>query len=362
MSSKSHPENSNSASSGPREEGSQPLSAEQLLPAVEPPSAGFILQLFVVPGLIVLAVFLLVSAIGWMRSAQEDPLAKVEALRRGNQARWQQAFELAQMLMKEGDDSPALKENAQLAKEIALLLKEELDAANTDENSISLRYYLCRILGEFRVDEGVGVLLEVARIDGERDVRREAVNAMAVLGDTYNSMEPPRLLAHPKLVESLVELASDQDDLIRSQVAYALGVIALQEGADERLLFELEKLVDDLYADARFNAALGLARRGNLRAVDALTEMFDPQAIEISIANEKTAALQAFKRNTILKNALEATGMLLAKNPQIALPEVTQALRRFVESASDWQEPAPVPADLVERAQALLEAAAQEQP
>jgi len=346
---------SNPANSPTDANRAEPLSADQLLPPVEPPNAGFILQLFIVPGLIVLAVFLLVLLIGWARSSQEDPIAKVRALRMGNQARWQQAFELAQMLMKSKKDSSGLRENTELAGEIALLLSEQLEAANADDNSISLRYYLCRMLGEFTIDEGLEVLLKVAREDGERDVRREAINALAVLGNSFNRSTPPQTLAHPELVDTFLDLASDQDDLIRSQAAYAIGVFAEQQNADERLTLELEKLADDLYADARYNAALSLARQGNLQAVEAVAEMFDPNAIAISIARE--TALQAFKRNTILKNALDAARLLLEKNPHLDLPEITDALKRFVDHAAEEQTPAPIPESLVEEAAEILKSA-----
>ena len=350
MTSKPASENSNAEGGA-----SQPLTSEELLPPIEPPNAGFILQLFIVPGLIVLAVFMLVMVIGWARSASEDPMAKVQALRRGNQARWQQAFELAQMLVKDGGESPGLKDDGELAKEISSLLEEQFEAANEDENSINLRYYLCRILGEFRVDVGVGVLLKVAVNDPERDVRREAINALAVRCYTLNSMDPPQRIEHPELVETLLRLSNDQDNLIRSQTAYALGFFAMQPEADPRIVEELEKLVDDLYGDARYNAGLALARLGNLRAVDAVAEMFDPEAVSISIASEKTPGLQAFKRDTMLKNALDAAETLIKKNPHVDLLEISEAIKRFVEKAPEWKEPAPVPSELIDRAKKILE-------
>ena len=337
--------------------GVDPLSADQILPPVEPPNAGFILQLFIVPGLIVLAVFLLVSVIGWARSSQEDPIAKVRALRMGNQARWQQAFELAQMLTSKSEAAPNLRKNRDLAKEIALLLDEQLEAANTDDNSISLRYFLCRMLGEFTIDEGLDVLLKVARTDAERDVRREAINALAVLGNSFNHMDPPQTLTHAKLAETFLDLAKDPDDLIRSQAAYAIGIFSSQKGADERLTLALEKLADDPYADARYNAALALAKHGNLHAVDAVVEMLDPDAMAISIASETSPALQEFKRNTIFKNALAAARMLLEKNPHLDLVEITAALQRFIETADQEQALAPIPASLVAEAAEILKAA-----
>ena len=226
---------------------------------------------------------------------------------------------------------PELKRNADLAAQLAELLDEEVEAGLDDQNSISLRYYLCRVLGEFYVDNGVGVLLKTARQDNQRDVRREAINALAVLSHALAELKPPQTVQHPQLVETLVTLANDQDDLVRSQTAFALGVFVLSPDADPRLAAELELLVDDLYSDARYNAALGLARQGNLRAVEAVIEMLDAEALAMNIASETTPALQAFKRDTILDNALDAAGLMLEKHPQADFAE----LRRRYSSLSN---------------------------
>jgi len=329
------------------------VTGDELLPPVEPPSAGFIIQLFVVPAVIVACVVALWVMVTMLATAgDEDPTKIVAALRGSNQARWQKADELANMLRLEAR-YPELKHNSELAQELAKLLEEEVEAGRDDQNSINLRYYLARVLGEFYVDDGVGVLLETARSDPQRDVRREAINALAVLGQARSDMEPPRKLEHPELAETFVTLANDQDDLVRSQTAFALGVLARGSGADPALQVELEKLVDDLYSDARYNAALGLARQGNLRAVEAVVEMMDPAALETNTKSEKTPALAAFKRDTILDNALDAAKLLIEKNPEAKLDDLRAAVKRVAETGADWQ-PTPVPKSLVERANALL--------
>jgi len=332
-----------------------PVSPDQLLPPVEPPSARFILQLFVVPAVIVLFVVLLWLLVTTLATrGEQDPDKIVQALRSSNPARWQQAKELADMLRLE-QRYPKLKHNAYLASQLAQMLGEEVDAGRTDDNSIEMRYFLCRVLGEFYVSDGLGVLLKAAREDVERDVRREAINALAVLQYSFHTMQPPQTLEDPDLVETLVQLANDQDDLIRAQTAYALGLFALQQDADGRLTDELEKLTDDLYADARYNAALALARRGNLRATEAVIEMFDPAAIAGSVAQENSPALQTFKRNTILKNALEAARALFEKNPHADLTELIGAVRRFVDTAPKEQVAGPIPEPLIKRGRRLLE-------
>ena len=330
-----------------------PVSADELLPPVEPPSAGFIIQLFVVPAVIVLAVVLLWLLVTTLATQGErDPAKIVAALRGSNQARWQKAEELANMLRLE-KRYPELKGDSQLAAQLAELLDEQVDEGRDDKNSISLRYYLCRVLGEFHVDDGVEVLLKAARVDKERDVRREAINALAVLSQAFSEMDAPQVLAHAELADTMSALANDQDDLIRSQTAFALGVLAKSSDADPQFTLELESLVEDLYSDARYNAALGLARQGNLRATDAVVEMFDPEALELTTSSENSPALQEFKRNTILANALEASRSLLEQNPAADLTKLTDAVQQFLETAPTWQ-PAPVPESLIDRGKKIL--------
>lgn len=332
--------------------GSQ-VSTHELLPPVEPPSGGFILQLFVVPAVIVLAVVLLWLLVTTLATqGDQDPTKIVAALRGSKQSRWQKAVELANMLRLE-KRYPELKHNSELAAELAKLLSEEVEAGLDDDNSISLRYYLCRVLGEFYVDDGLEVLLDTARNDPERDVRREAINALAVLSSARAGLAPPQGIQHPKLVASLAALASDQDDLIRSQTAFALGVLITAPEANPQLQVELENLADDLYSDARYNAALGLARQGNMRASEAVVEMFDSEALSKSTASEKTPAQQAYKRDTILKNAIEAARILMEKNPQADWKKLRDAIEHFIDEGSNWL-PSPALDSLMERAKELL--------
>jgi HEAT repeat protein len=338
----------------------RPLPADEMLPPVEPPNASFLLQLFVVPAVIVAVVVCLWMLVTSLASSDsQDPEKIVAALRGSNQNRWQQAYELASMLQIE-KRYPKLKRNTELAAELAKLLDEEIDAEQTDENSVKLRCFLCSALGSFQVEEGLDVLLKAARDDVERDVRRDAINAIAIRAQQLAAGEEPRVLEHPELVETFVGLANQTDDLIRSQTAYALGVITQPDGADPRLSVELEKLADDLYADARYNAALALARQGNLLAVDAIAEMFDPDALAISIAREEIPTRKTHKRNTILHNALGAVEMMQKKNPQVDLPELRTAVERFVETAPEWEHQDTSLEALVEHGRELLERQASE--
>ena len=71
------------------------LSPDDALPPVEPPSAGFILQLFFIPGMIVLVIVMIWLLFSWLAHKGNDRDALVKALSRNNEARWQAAFNLA---------------------------------------------------------------------------------------------------------------------------------------------------------------------------------------------------------------------------------------------------------------------------
>jgi len=59
------------------------------LPPVEPPGAGFIVQLFLVPGVIVVVVVVIWVLFNWLAQKGNDRDAFVRALSRNNEARWQ---------------------------------------------------------------------------------------------------------------------------------------------------------------------------------------------------------------------------------------------------------------------------------
>src|SRR5258707_14265223 len=69
------------------------------LPPVEPPSAGFIIQLFVVPGLIVLAIVGVYLVFGKLATGGQDWREQVADLRHPNEHRgWRGGLGLAQLL------------------------------------------------------------------------------------------------------------------------------------------------------------------------------------------------------------------------------------------------------------------------
>ena len=93
------------------------LSPGDALPPVEPPSAGFILQLFVVPAVIVSIIVLVWLLFTWLAQMGSDHKKYIAGLKRNNEARWQSAAALADMLNSPGH--AALKRDVEVAQELS---------------------------------------------------------------------------------------------------------------------------------------------------------------------------------------------------------------------------------------------------
>jgi hypothetical protein len=154
----------------------RPMSPDHLLPPVEPPSAGFLVQLFLVPGLIVAIIVGVWLTFHWLAHLGQDPQAYVRTLRRDNEGRWQAALNLANDLR--GPGGAVLKADATLAGELGRILADESKSGRTGEQSQMLRVYLCRALGEFTIPEALAPLLERAQDTAQPQVARAAIEAI----------------------------------------------------------------------------------------------------------------------------------------------------------------------------------------
>ena len=93
------------------------------LPPVQPPSAGFLVQLFLVPGIIVAIIVVVWVMVDWLAHMESDPQKYVDGLRRDTPDVWQKAEQLAEMLR--SDRSNQLKGNAKLAETLGEILDEK---------------------------------------------------------------------------------------------------------------------------------------------------------------------------------------------------------------------------------------------
>src|SRR5947209_10638837 len=181
------------------------------LPPVQPPSGRFIVQLFLVPGLIVaVAVLILLGfrhLVGGPRST-EYILRDLDST--NADIRWRGAHDLAQVLKR--PESLQLASDPEFALELAVRLKRALGDLQQDEKTTWERIkslpekdqalewrklsaqrdhvlYLAACLGDFTIPVGAPLLCEMAVGDRSADVkgwtlrRRRAVWALANLGE-----------------------------------------------------------------------------------------------------------------------------------------------------------------------------------
>ncbi len=273
------------------------------LPPVEPPSAAFLVQLFLVPAVIVAIIVCVWLAFHWLAHLGSDPQAYIRTLRRNNEGRWQAALNLANELRSPG--SP-MKTDEPLADALASVLADEVASGRTGEQSQTLRMYLCRALGEFAIPAALPPLVEQAGRTSDPQTARAAVEALAVLWTSLDGAA--RQAADASALVGAVETASRGDDAgLRGAAAFTLGVVG-GDAAVERLV----QLAADETDDVRYNAALGLARLGREESLDALGEMLALDDLP-STAGDPTAMEQSqrYKRALVVVNALRGVAALV---------------------------------------------------
>jgi HEAT repeat protein len=127
------------------------------------------------------------------------------------------------------------------------------------------------------------------------------------------------LAERPQIEELLLKSSRDEQPLIRSTAAFALGALGTTQATAR-----LRQMLGDGYPDVRFNAATTLARHGDARAVDVLAEMLEPGQAE-AIEYEQEAGARESKRDLILVNALRASRELADKSPAADLDKLRRA-------------------------------------
>jgi hypothetical protein len=197
----SRPANESPMDSSHAANGSAQPPGDQPLPPVQPPSALFILQLFVVPGVLVaVIVAFIILFFGWIGGGPETPDQFMQGLRSpSGMKRGKTAQDLAQVLPRKAE----LRGNVGFALDIAGLLDKELQKPPTvpdpnaqvgllvaDDQSYLLEYYLPAAVGNFHVPVGLPLLSKMAidssdKVTGDQAYRlrmRNAVFALALLG------------------------------------------------------------------------------------------------------------------------------------------------------------------------------------
>jgi HEAT repeat protein len=318
----------------------EPVASNKTLPPVEPPSAGFLVQLFVIPGLIVVLIVAVWLMFHWLAQMGNDAQAYVEALRSDSPSRWRSAFNLSQALRSDGNLE--LKQDEAAAQQIADMLRAELaqpvetakpsEGLNREQRikaELALRYYLASALGYFHSPKVLPALLKAAttsRTDDDQDIRRAALESIARLSLT-RSREYDDKLSHPGLVDTLIEATREKNTKIREAATFALGTLD-----DSRVAPRLREQIYDEEPSVRFNAATGLAMRGDTAATPVLIEMLDP--VQEASTSQEPEQFKEGKRVTVIVNGLRGAAELARLNNAADLTALIGAIEPLADDSS----------------------------
>ena len=190
------------------------------LPPVEPPSAGFVVQLFVIPAVVVVVVIIVWLLFGKLAGGERDAMEYVRQLRSPT-ANWRHAFELASLIQHD----PKIGSDPVLLGELTDLLSHELDQPDEDPK---LTQYVALTLGAFQTLEArtqsgqsVDPLVPLARaLDPkyETPIRIAAAASLAKQAARLNGQ-----LDDPDAIKALGEAAATGEPEVRQMAVYALG-------------------------------------------------------------------------------------------------------------------------------------------
>ena len=238
------------ASSGPPEPlppETARVPGEDMLPPVQPPGAGFIMQLFFIPLIIVAILVSVWLMFSWLAHMGSRPDQIVDDFQRLNDATWQQALTLANMLRDPSSD--VLRRDARLAQRLAAILQQQTDSGHLSESHLRFRMYLCRALGEFDVADGLPALVHAAHQANSLEqwqVRRAALEAIGLLIDHVGASQVEQ---NSNLLPLLQQIAAERGDQppeqqprakLRGTAAFVLGLLERDES-----LATLVALLDD---------------------------------------------------------------------------------------------------------------------
>jgi hypothetical protein len=213
-----------------------------------------------------------------------------------------------------------------------------------EETQLKRRMFLCRAIGSFHIPDGVPVLLRCIQEPGPNgaDVQLSALEGIATLA---KNVGPEKLREEKDLLptviaaskqsdeETSISVATDGESFfrpggeVRAVAAYVLGVLGGDEER-ERLAIMLQV---ETYPNARYNAATGLARAGDVRCIPILKEMLNPEN-DAAAKDERGPRDQENKRVIVLRNGIQTTVVLAQKNSTADLASLKVALQTIVDS------------------------------
>jgi HEAT repeats len=294
------------------------------LPRVEAPSAGFVVQLFVIPAAVVVVVIIVWLLFGKLAGGERDAMEYVRRLRSPS-ANWRYAFELASLIQHD----PKIGSDPVLLGELTDLLAHELDNPGEDPE---LTQYVALTLGAFKTLEArtesgqtVDPLVPLARALDAKNPTKVRIAAAASLAKQAARLDDQ--LDDASAVKALGAAASSGEPEVRQMAAYALGFFGGNQAVDilrERIGADEDRFV-------RYNAAVALARRGDPAALATLREMLSTtdlnKVIDLSGATEKQNKIESIELEALeaLHTSVAASKPALAESLRAQIADLTKS-------------------------------------
>lgn len=313
----------------------------ETLPPVEPPSARFIVQLFLIPALIVGGVIGVYLLFGRLATGELDWRQQVDNVRSRNpHVRWRGALSLAQMLDADahlGTNGQRIAENPDVASALTELFSETRAIVPRDKQTEAQIEFLAKALGRLDVPETVfpALLAAVNSESGENAelVRKHSLTALAMIAG--RALERSQPLGSDSIVAPIVAISQSSNPLDRHQAAFILGLMSSPE-AEHRL----EVLLQDGDQMTRANAAIGLARHQNPAGMPVFEEVFADAVARPIVPQTFTDEEEGqayFERTLLLKNSLHAAELLGPELDGDARGRLVTLLEQVADATKDAQ-------------------------
>jgi hypothetical protein len=297
------------------------------LPPVELPSAGFIVQLFVIPAAVVVVVIVVWLLFGKLAGGERDALEYVRRLRLPS-ANWRSAFELASLIQ----NDPAVAGDPKLLGELTDLLSHELDQAADPKlkEDPKLAQYVALTLGSFltldaqtesgRKVDPIVPLVRALEPQYDGTIRIAAAASLAKQAARLNGT-----LDDPRAIKALGATAQTGSPELRQVAVYALGFFA---GAEASPILR-ERMQTDEDRFTRYNAAVALGRRGDPDAAPTLREMLTTadlgKVIDSPSSTEKQNKIEAIQLEALeaLRASIRGDSPRLARSLRSEVDKLT---------------------------------------
>ena len=281
---------------------------------MQPPSAAFIVQLFVFPALIVMGVVAIWWGFGLIAAGEQDWRTLLQDLQSQNlMVRNRAMYGMAQVLdqdTRRGDQGHHLNQNREIAQAFSDQLMMELRRNSTSKEAIAIQEFLTRALGMMTPFDITAPALHMA-LEPQRDeeIRKSAVVSLSIVaGRAFERGEP---LTAPDTVDALIQLSGDSLPVMRQSAAFALGLFDSPEATHQ-----LEVLLDDGDQIARVNAAVGLARHESMAGFAVIRNSLKlPEAVAVpkDSTSQRAATSASDDQFLVVKNILKVVNDLARK-------------------------------------------------